>query len=168
MQRTLRTKVKDTVHRLTNHQKETISEKKQAGVSRNDTATAVVPSVEPREETTLRGDTKVEPIHDGKHESTLHPTTDKDEAHHPAPTELGENHSFADPAEQRHVIQLDIDGKPVTIRSQIQLYATNDQLACEYRSTCWGPSDVVSPLSPAGQPRDGLLGRPSTAPNHRE
>jgi hypothetical protein len=27
---------------------------------------------------------------------------------------------------------LDIDGKPVTIRSQIQLYATNDQLSCEY------------------------------------
>ena len=136
MQRTLRTKVKDTVHRLTNHQKETISEKKQAGLSRNDTATAVVPPVEPGEETTLRGDTKVEPIHEGKHESTLHPTTDKDEAHHPGPTELGENHSFADPAEQKHVVQLDIDGKPVTIRSQIQLYATNDQLACEYCSTC--------------------------------
>ncbi|KAJ9105166.1 hypothetical protein QFC19_003626 [Naganishia cerealis] len=129
VQHTLRTKVKDTVNRFTGHQKASISGKKQTGVSLDDSATAASPEARSDEETTARGDTKIEPIKDGKYESTLHPTSEKSPSHHPGPTELGENHSTADPADQKHVIRLDIAGKPVTIRSQIQLYATNDQLA---------------------------------------
>jgi hypothetical protein len=138
VQQTLRSKVKDAVNKFTSHAKQTNAEKKEnlhVGVAKDDIATATSSIPPTEEETTVRGDTKIEPIKDGNYESVLHPTTDKGAAHHPGPTELGENHSYADPADLKHVIQLDIAGKPVTIRSQIQLYATNDQLSC--RSIPW-------------------------------
>ncbi|KAJ9124147.1 hypothetical protein QFC22_000944 [Naganishia vaughanmartiniae] len=147
VQRTLRSKVKDTVNRLTGHQKPPISEKNQAGSSRSeDTATAVTTEPLPSEETTARGDTKIEPIKDGKYDATLHPASEGRASHHPGPTELGENHSVADPGDQKHLIQLDIAGKPVTIRSQIQLYATNDQLSQPLVSPVMGYLGGLPPL----------------------
>ncbi|KAJ9106187.1 hypothetical protein QFC21_001331 [Naganishia friedmannii] len=147
VQRTLRSKVKDTVNRFTGHQKPAMSEKNLAGTSYNDdTATAVATGASTNEETTARGDTKIEPIKDGKYKSTLHPTSEERASHHPGPTGLGENHSTADPAEQKHLIQLDIAGKPVTIRSQIQLYATNDQLSQPLVSPVMGYLGGLPPL----------------------
>ena len=126
--------MKDAVSRLASHSKQSNTGKGEvvpAGMSKDDIATAAGATAPVEEETTVRGDTKIEPIRDGDYKSALQPTTEEHPGHHPGPTELGENHSSADPARSKHVIQLDIAGKPVTIRSQIQLYATNDQLSCE-------------------------------------
>lgn len=127
--------MKDAVNRYTNHPKQNSSgnnEKLQAGVPKDDIATAAGLPAPTEEETTARGDTKIEPIRDGNYKSALHPTIEEGPGHHPGPTDLGENHSSVDPANAKHVIELDIGGKPVTIRSQIQLYATNDQLSCRF------------------------------------
>jgi hypothetical protein len=169
VQRTLRSKVKDTVNRLTGHQKPPLSEKDQAGTFHNDdSATAVTTDPASNEETTARGDTKIEPIKDGKYESTLHPTSEKHASHHPGPTELGENHSVADHADQKHLIQLDIAGKPVTIRSQIQLYATNDQLSRKSLGFSHLALTLCKPaaIRTVGKSGNGLPGRASSPFRH--
>ena len=127
--------MKDAVSRFTSHSKQSTGGghgEVAAEVSADEFATAAGVTAPDEEETTARGDTKIEPIKDGDYKSALHPTSEEHPGHHPGPTDLGENHSSVDPARSRNVIQLDIAGKPVTIRSQIQLYATNDQLSCKY------------------------------------
>lgn len=65
---------------------------------------------------------------DKQHESTLYPAAEKGVDHHPGPTDDSHAPSYVDPAvPDQHTLRLLVDGQEVVIRSQIQLYCTNDQ-----------------------------------------
>lgn len=107
-----------------------------------DSATTVPDPPPANENTTARGDTVLETDEneEKEHESTLFPATKKHPNHHPGPTsdKRDRRPSISDPAANRHAISLDIDGQQITIRSQIQLYCTNDQLSHPYVSPALG------------------------------
>jgi acetyl esterase/lipase len=75
-------------------------------------------------------------------------THDKHPHHHPGPTSDKKDRrpSVSDPAANRHAISLDVDGQHINIRSQIQLYCTNDQLSHPYVSPALGNLAGLPPL----------------------
>lgn len=148
----VRSKVKDAVHRLTGSNK-VLEEPNAAGIpepNQLDTATTVPGPPPADEDTTARGDTVIE-IQDEKHgpnAATLFPATERHPHHHPGPTneKRDRRQSMSDPTANKHLISLEIDGKPVNIRSQIQLYCTNDQLSHPYVSPALGYLGGLPPL----------------------
>lgn len=151
----LRSKVKEAVHRLTGANRRRMSEAAAPAPTSMDTATEPAGPVPADEETTGRGDTKIDEIttafqkehsHKGN-QPTLHPVTEKGREHHPGPTDdKGRRQSISDPAEERHTLTLEIEGQTVNIRSQIQLYCTNDQLSHPYVSPATGNLAGLPPL----------------------
>lgn len=168
VQEGLRHKVKEAVHRLTGAEKRRLSRVgSRPAVAAQDIDTATEPAgpVPADEETTGRGDTKVDDIVETfqkgnkDNEPTLHPLKDKGRDHHPGPTtdtikgrrqsvsDPAKAHkSSSDPAEEKHTLTLELDGKTVHIRSQIQLYCTNDQLSHPYVSPALGNLAGLPPL----------------------
>ena len=151
MQESLRSKVKDAVHRITGSAKR-VEEAANAtpDPEKMDSATTVPDAPPADEETTARGDTILETDdnEDEAHKSTLFPATERHPHHHPGPTtdKRDRRPSMSDPAANRHAISLDIDGQHITIRSQIQLYCTNDQLSHPYVSPALGNLAGLPPL----------------------
>lgn len=150
VQGSLRHRVKEAVHKLANlSHKESTKEPSAPATQGPDTATAPPPPItRPRSGTTARGDTKLDPKEDTDkdHAQTMYPTQQKDAHHHPGPTHDMEHPSVSDPAAQKHFLTLDVDGQRIDIRSQIQLYCTNDQLSHPYVSPALGYLGGLPPL----------------------
>ena len=152
MQEGVRSKVKDAVHRLTGSAKKANElDETTPDPVKIDSATTVPDAPPPGEDTTARGDTVLEvddSKENGSHASTLFPTTEKHPHHHPGPTSDKKDRrpSVSDPAANRHAISLDVDGQHINIRSQIQLYCTNDQLSHPYVSPALGNLAGLPPL----------------------
>lgn len=155
VQGSLRSKVKEVAHKLAGMtfrgSDDTSSEHEDVDVDVSSFATAPPPkSSLPKGPKTALGDTKIptSPTSE-KHTvegDTLYPAQKGDESNRPSPTKPKAEPSSSDPAAEKHFLALDIDGKPVTIRSQIQLYCTNDQLSHPYVSPALGYLGGLPPL----------------------
>jgi hypothetical protein len=151
VQETLRSKVKDAVHRITGSHKKTeeVIGKHHETPTEAGTATSPPGPVPEDEETTARGDTVIPSDESGDeaHASTLFPTQEKHPHHHPGPTDQrSRKESISDPAKEKHMLSLEIEGQTVNIRSQIQLYCTNDQLSHPYVSPALGNLAGLPPM----------------------